>query len=124
MSAIFKFLFEIATDPLGLPIDWLAEWIIMGVIVTVAYLLAYRKVGELYDRKAITTRTGGSFMHWTIRFVLFFAMWFVAYAVIWLGKFVIAHWAAILVFAIALFATYMTIYHIVRFYEKGGETNA
>jgi hypothetical protein len=123
MSTIFKFLFELGTDPLGLPIDKLQEYAILAVIGFIAYLSSYRIVGIMYDRDMLVTRTGGSFMHWTIRFVLFFAMWFVAYAVIWLGKFVIAHWAAILVFAIALFATYMTVYHIVRFYEKGGETN-
>ena len=40
MSAIFKFLFERATDPLGLPINAFYEYIILAVIGAVAYGIA------------------------------------------------------------------------------------
>ena len=49
MSAIFKFLFERATDPLGLPINTLYEYIILAVIGAVAYGIAYSKVGDLFS---------------------------------------------------------------------------
>lgn len=57
MSAIFKFLFERATDPLGLPINALYEYIIIAVIGAVAYGVAYRKVGDMYYSGMIDGRT-------------------------------------------------------------------
>ena len=45
---MFKFIFDLATEPLGLPIDWYYEWIILGVIGYIAYSIAYDKVGSLY----------------------------------------------------------------------------
>lgn len=45
---MFKFIFDFATNPLGLPIEWYYEWIILGVIGYIAYLIAYDKVGNLY----------------------------------------------------------------------------
>ena len=41
MNIIFKFMFERLTDPLGLPINALYEYIILAVIGVVAYKLAY-----------------------------------------------------------------------------------
>ena len=67
MRAILSFIFDLATDPLDLPIDWWKEWLIMGVIGVVAYVLSYSIVGWLYDLGYISTRTGGSLAHWIIR---------------------------------------------------------
>ena len=64
MSAIFKFLFERATDPLGLPINALYEYIILAVIDAIAYGIAYSKVGDMYHGGLISGRTEGSFFHW------------------------------------------------------------
>ena len=61
MSAIFKFLFERATDPLGLPINAFYEYIILAVIGAVAYGIAYSKVGDMYHGSLISGRTEGSF---------------------------------------------------------------
>ena len=33
---MFKFVFELLTDPLGLPIDWIYEYIILCVIGVIA----------------------------------------------------------------------------------------
>lgn len=44
---MFKFIFDLATEPLGLPIEWYYEWIILAVIGYIAYLIAYEKVGSL-----------------------------------------------------------------------------
>ena len=38
---MFKFIFELATEPLGLPIEWYYEWIILLVIGEIAYHVAY-----------------------------------------------------------------------------------
>lgn len=58
---MFRFIFDLATEPLGLPIDWYYEWIILGVIGYIAYLIAYDKVGSLYHGDFISGRAAGSF---------------------------------------------------------------
>ena len=88
---MFKFVFDLATEPLGLPIDWYYEWIILGVIGYIAYLIAYDKVGSLYHGDFISGRAAGSFFHWIIRTISFIVMWAITYGVIWTGKFVMAH---------------------------------
>lgn len=88
---MFKFIFDLATEPLGLPIEWYYEWSVLLVIGEIAYRVAYDKVGVLYHNGSISGRTAGSFFHWIIRTVVFFAMWAITYGVIWIGKFVMAH---------------------------------
>jgi len=88
---VFKFIFDLATEPLGLPIEWYYEWIILGVIGYIAYLIAYDKVGSLYCGDFISGRATGSFFHWIIRTIYFIVMWAIAYGVIWTGKFVATH---------------------------------
>lgn len=66
---MYKFLFELATDPLGLPIEWHYEYLILAVIGLLAYRLAYSKVGDLYNGGFISGRETGSFLHWLFRFV-------------------------------------------------------
>ena len=88
---MFKFIFDLITEPLGLPIEWYYEWIILLVIGEIAYRVAYDKVGVLYHSGSISGRAAGSFIHWIIRTVVFVAVWAVTYGVIWIGKFVMAH---------------------------------
>lgn len=88
---MFKFIFDLATEPLGLPVEWYYEWIILGVIGYIAYLIAYEKVGSLYHGDFISGRAAGSFFHWIIRTIYFIVMWTITYGVIWIGKFIVAH---------------------------------
>ena len=75
---MFKFIFDLATEPLGLPIEWYYEWIILAVIGYIAYLIAYEKVGSLYHEDLISGRAAGSFCHWIIRTLYFIVMWAIA----------------------------------------------
>lgn len=88
---MYKFVFDLVTEPLGLPIEWYYELIILGVIGYIAYLIAYDKVGNLYRGDFISGRATGSFFHWIIRTIYFIVMWAIAYGVIWAGKFVAAY---------------------------------
>ena len=99
MSAIFKFLFVRATDPLGLPINAFYEYIILAVIGAVAYGIAYSKVGDMYHGSLISGRTEGSFFHWLIRLILFVGLWLLAYGAIQGYYFVTANWQIILMIA-------------------------
>ena len=79
---MFKFIFEILTDPLGLPIEWYWEYLLLAVIGAVAYAVAYRCVGDMYNGGMIDGSTSGSFFHWLIRLILFVALWAVTYGII------------------------------------------
>ena len=99
MSAIFKFMFERATDPLGLPINPIYEYVILAVIGLVAYGLAYRKVGDMYHGGLISGRTEGSFFHWLIRLILFVGLWLLTYGAIQGYYFMTANWQIVLMIA-------------------------
>lgn len=99
MSAIFKFMFERLTDPLGLPINALYEYIILAVIGAIAYGIAYSKVGDMYHIGLISGRTEGSFFHWLIRLVIFVGLWFLTYGAIQGYYFVTSNWQVILFIA-------------------------
>jgi hypothetical protein len=88
---MFKFIFDLATEPLGLPIEWYYEWIILLIIGEIAYQIAYDKVGVLYHSGSISGKAAGSFLHWIIRTVVFVAIWAITYGVIWAVKFVATH---------------------------------
>lgn len=99
MSIFFKFMFERLTNPLGLPINALYEYIILAVIGAVAYGIAYSKVGDMYHGGLISGRTEGSFFHWLIRFILFVGLWLLTYGAIQGYFFVTANWQIILMIA-------------------------
>jgi hypothetical protein len=96
MNVIFKFIFNRFIDPLELPIDPLYEYIILAIIGVIAYIIAYNKVGIMYSNGWIDGRTIGSLIHWFIRIIVFFAMWYVTYMIIQLCLFIIANWQVIL----------------------------
>lgn len=50
---MFKFIFDLATEPLRLPIEWYYKWIILLVIGEIAYHVAYDKIGALYHKITI-----------------------------------------------------------------------
>ena len=124
MSAIFKFLFERATDPLGLPINTLYEYIILAVIGAVAYGIAYSKVGDMYHGGLISGRTEGSFFHWLIRLILFVLL---AYGAIQGYYFMIANWQIILMIAGGVAGAAMLCTLVVtamRFFKKHRTVNS
>lgn len=102
LTDIFRFIFDMATDPLSLPINPLYEWAILGVIGIFAYAIAFRLVGDMYDAGDISGSTLGSIFHWIIRFLIFIAAWFVTYMVIVVGQWVAAHWVMLASIAGAL----------------------
>lgn len=92
MREILSFIFDKLTDPLTLPIEPWKEWIILGVIGLIAYIVSFRIVGDLYDSGDISGSLIGSILHWTIRLLIFVPVWFVTYWVIVIGQWVYAHW--------------------------------
>lgn len=93
---MFKFIFEILTDPLGLPIEWYWEYLILAVIGVVAYAVAYRCVGDMYSGGTIDGSISGSFFHWLIRLILFVVLWAVTYGIIAVVKWLTDNWVLVL----------------------------
>lgn len=93
---MFKFIFDLLTDPLGLPIEWYWEYIILLVIGAVAYAVAYRCVGDMYSGGMIDGSTSGSFFHWLIRLILFVILWAVTYGIIVAVKWLTDNWVLVL----------------------------
>ena len=93
---MFKFLFDLLTDPLGLPIEWYYEYLILAAIGAIAYGIAYRCVGDMYHMGAIDGRASGSFFHWLIRLILFVVLWAVTYGVIVAVKWLTENWVLVL----------------------------
>lgn len=115
---MFKFIFDLTTEPLGLPIEWYYEWIILLVIGEIAYHVAYDKVGALYHSGSISGRAAGSFVHWIIRTVVFVAVWAVTYGVIWIGKFVMAHKIQVAIGICSIVAVVIAVKIFVWFKEQ------
>lgn len=115
LTEIFRFIFDMATDPLSLPINPLYEWAILGVIGIFAYAVAYRLVGDMYDSGDISGSTLGSIFHWIIRFLIFIAVWFVTYTVIVVGQWIAAHWVIVASVAGALALTITIAYATYKF---------
>lgn len=96
MSEFLKFLFEQATDPLTLPINPVAEWIVLLFINELVYRMAYGLVGDLYSSECISGSTAGKLIHWFLRTICFYTVWAVANVIIVVGQFIINNWLAIL----------------------------
>lgn len=92
MREIFSFIFDKITDPLTLPIKPLYEWIILGVIGLIVYLVSFFIVGEMYKDGCIDGKFLGSLFHWVIRLLIFIPVWFLVYWIIVIAQWIIAHW--------------------------------
>ncbi len=124
MREVLSFLFDRITDPLGLPIAWYWEWIILAVIELAAFAIAFRAVGDLYDGGMISGSASGSILHWIIRLIVFVAIWAITYFVIWLAKLIFAHWILIVSILGGILVIAAIVCLIVRYTRKGGENNA
>jgi hypothetical protein len=93
---MFKIIFEFLIEPLGLPIEWYFEYIILAVIGLVAYIVAFKTVGDMNRADFISGGTIGSFFHWLIRLFVFAIIWTITYGVIWVFKLVMSSWQVIL----------------------------
>lgn len=124
MREVLSFLFDIFTDPLGLPIAWYWEWIILAIIALAAYAIAFQAVGDLYDSGMISGSAAGSVLHWFIRLFVFVVIWAVTYFIIWLAKLIFAHWVVVVSILGGILIATAIIWVIVHYIRKGGENNA
>lgn len=96
---MLKFLYTIFTDPLGLPIDPVWEFVILLI------------VGEIVHEIAYWVSPGGTFgslIYWITKLLVFVAIWAILYGIIAVIKFVILHWIWFTVGGVILLATAIT----------------
>lgn len=84
---MYKFLFEVITDPLGLPISPLWEYVILVVLNEIAFQIAWN---------ASPGGKWGSEIHWAVRIPTFIIIWAVTYGIIWLVKWICINWVLVL----------------------------
>ena len=80
---MLKIFYTLLTDPLGLPVEPLWEYIILLVL------------GEIVHEIAFYVSPGGTFgslIYWVTKLIAFASIWAVLYAIIAIIKFIIAHW--------------------------------
>lgn len=66
-----KYLFEYIVDSFSLLENPLDDYVIMAIIGTIAYGIAYSLVGKLYNYDIIDGRGAGHVLHWIIRLIVF-----------------------------------------------------
>lgn len=74
-----SFIFELVTSPLGLPVHWLIEYIILGIIGCASFAIGW----EISDGGLF-----GSVIHWIVRTAAFFGLWAIAYKLCEFGQWI------------------------------------
>lgn len=79
---MYSFIFDLLTDPLGLPVKDLWEYAILAVIGIAAFAVGWEvSPGGMF----------GALIHWVARLLAFFVLWAVAYVLLAAVQWVIAH---------------------------------
>lgn len=117
MKVILKPIFEMITGEYVMFDNIIYNYIIMTVIGLFAFEIAWRCVGKLYDNNIISGKNSGSLIHWTIRLVVFIALFYIFNLLIWLTKFIYIHRQiiCIIICSVVILAIIITIiYKIIK----------
>lgn len=71
MKHLYKMIFDEFFGDITLINDALTNLILVTIIGTISFVLAYRFVGSLYRESFISGRGIGSFIHWLVRALIF-----------------------------------------------------
>ena len=116
LRELFSFCFDQLTDPFSLPLEPITEYIILAFIGFLAFVLAYKLVGNMYHADVISGSVLGSIFHWILRFIIFVSLWGFANGAIAVCRFIAEQWIillAILGGALLLVAVFFLARHFV-----------
>lgn len=100
-SLLYKFIFTLLTDPLGLPIHPFWEYVILFVLNEIAFKIAWN---------ASPGGAFGSEIHWAVRIPAFIVLWAITYGIIWAVKWIIVNWMLVLcILGAAILAGVVTV---------------
>lgn len=80
---MYKFLFELFTSELTLPIEPLHEYIILAIIGAIAFSVGW---------DVSPGGKWGSLIHWAVRFAVFVGLWFITGIVLMVAQWVMNNW--------------------------------
>lgn len=106
---LYKLIFEFFTEPLGLPIQWYWEYIILGIIGAIAFKIAWE------------VSPGGRFgseIHWFVRIIAFVILWAIVRGAIATVQWLISNWVLALIVSIVLVALISSIILVVKKREQ------
>lgn len=106
---MYKVIFDLITDPLGLPIPALYEYMIMFAIGIIAYVLAYRLTGRFMSNGDIGRGEEASLVHWIIRIVIYILLWALTRIGIVVYRFVVDNVVVSIISVVCVVALVVTI---------------
>lgn len=122
MIAILRPLFEILTSDVAVCDNIIYNYLIMLIVSEIAFRFAFSLIGDAYNAGAISGKTAGSVLHWTIRFVIYIVAAYLLRGVIWLYNFVtsVLHlvWWLCFGLIVAGILAFVIIKHIINEREK------
>ena len=68
---MYKLIFDIITSPMGLPVEWYYQYIILSLVGELAYRIAFNRVGILKAEGYIYSSEEAKFFHWIIRLLVY-----------------------------------------------------
>ena len=80
---MYKTIFELLKEPLGLPVSPLYEYLLLFVLNEIAFQVSWN---------ASPGGKWGSGIHWLVRVLTFIIMWIILYTVIFVGNWLLANW--------------------------------
>lgn len=92
---MLKLFFTLLSDPLGLPIEPLWEYVILFIVGEIVHEIAW---------SASPGGTFGSLIYWVRKLLAFVVIWAVLYTIIVAIQFIIVHWIWFAVGAVVLVA--------------------
>lgn len=102
---MYKFLFELLINPLGLPIPAIYEYIVLALIDVFAFKIAWNESpGGFW----------GSEIHWLVRVFAFAVIWAIAYIIIIICQWLINNW----VLFVTVLCGFLIVYIIKKFCEQ------
>lgn len=88
MKYILKPIFEMITGEYTLFDNVLYNYIAMAIVGIIAFEIAWDFVHQVYDWGIISGSDAGSFIHWSVRTIVFVVVFYIFSLIIWLTKFV------------------------------------
>ena len=86
MKVFLKPIYEIITGEFILFEDIVGNYIAMGIIGIIAFGVAWKLVGKLYDNQIISGKILGSIIHWTLRLISFVVIFYISVFLVWVIK--------------------------------------
>lgn len=118
MKQIMKPIFELLTGECILFDNVIYNYIGLGIVGVLAFVIAWRCVGMLYDYGIIDDKETGSIIHWCLRLISFFVIFYLFSWMIWLINIIDRYKKIILVVLVFLILFVIGIISIKRILKK------